>query len=68
MNIILDAYFDKNFGDDIFIKVITNMFPKHKFYTFLEFYPQEVCNWASQISNLYLLPECKVFLSKNIYV
>ena len=67
MNILLDAYFDNNFGDDIFIEVITSMFPRYRFYAFLEYYPEEVCIRMERISNLYLLPECNVFLQKNMF-
>lgn len=67
MNILLDAYFDRNYGDDIFVETITGMFPGCKFYSFLEYYPQQICNWAEQIPNLYLLPECNVFLQKNMF-
>lgn len=67
MNILLDAYFDRNFGDDVFIKCITNKFPNDKFYAFLEYYPKEVCDWAEKLPNLYLLPECNVFLQKNMF-
>ena len=67
MNILLDAYFDLNYGDDIFIETITGMYPAYKFYSFLEYYPQEVCDWAQRIPNLYLLPESNVFLQKNMF-
>lgn len=67
MNILLDAYFDGNFGDDVFVQCITSRFPNYKFYTFLEHYPEEVCDWAESIPNLFLLPECNVFLRKNMF-
>ena len=67
MNILLDAFYDLNFGDDIFIQTITDMFPKCKFYSFLEHYPLAVIEWAKKIKNLYLLPECDVFLQKNMF-
>lgn len=67
MNILLDAYYDNNFGDDIFVDVITGMFPNYKFYSFLEFYPSEICSRAGKIPNLYLLPECNVLLTKNMF-
>ncbi|MBR1930197.1 MAG: polysaccharide pyruvyl transferase family protein [Lachnospiraceae bacterium] len=67
MNILLDAYYDENYGDDIFIETITGMFSSCKFYSFLEYYPQEVRDWAQQIPNLYLLPESDVFLQKNLF-
>ncbi len=67
MNILLDAYFDGNFGDDVFVQCITSRFPNYKFYAFLEHYPEEVCDWAESIPNLFLLPECNVFLRKNMF-
>lgn len=67
MNILLDAYFDGNFGDDVFVQCITSRFSNYKFYTFLEYYPEEVCDWAESIPNLFLLPECNVFLRKNMF-
>ena len=67
MNILLDAYFDLNYGDDLFIETITGMFPTYKFYSFLEYYPPRVIEWAKKIPNLFLLPECDVFLEKNMF-
>lgn len=67
MNILLDAFYDLNYGDDIFIQTITGMFPNCKFYSFLEHYPLAVIEWAKKIRNLYLLPDCDVFLRKNMF-
>lgn len=67
MNILLDAFYDRNFGDDIFIEYILKLFPNHKFYSYLEFYPQEIRDWAEIHSNLYILPECSVLLKKNMF-
>ena len=67
MNILLDAFYDLNYGDDIFIETVTGLFPGCKFYSFLEHYPQKVIQWAGKIPNLYLLPECDVFLQKNMF-
>lgn len=67
MNILLDAFYDLNYGDDIFIETITSIFPGYKFYSFIEYYPSHVITWASKIPNLYLLPECDVFLEKNMF-
>lgn len=67
MNILLDAYFDRNFGDDLFVDTITKLFDKYKFYTFMENYPPEIQKWAEKIPNLYLLPECRVMLRKGFF-
>ena len=67
MNILLDAFYDLNYGDDIFIETVTGLFPGCKFYSFLEHYPEKVIDWANKIPNLYLLPECDMFLEKNMF-
>lgn len=67
MNILLDAFYDLNYGDDIFIETVTGLFPGCKFYSFLEHYPENVIDWANKIPNLYLLPECDMFLGKNMF-
>ncbi len=67
MNILLDAFYDLNYGDDIFIETVTGLFPGCKFYSFLEHYPEDVIAWANKFPNLYLLPECDVFLQKNMF-
>lgn len=67
MNVLLDAFYDLNYGDDIFIETATGLFPGCKFYSFLEHYPENVIAWANKIPNLYLLPECDVFLQKNMF-
>lgn len=67
MNIILDAYFDCNYGDDLFIECITSLLPEYKFYAFLEHYPEKIVKWAQHIPNLYALPESELFLDKNMF-
>ncbi len=67
MNILLDAFYDLNYGDDIFIETVTDLFPGCKFYSFLEHYPEDVIAWAGKFPNLYVLPECDVFLRKNMF-
>ena len=67
MNILLDAYFDSNYGDDIFIKGITSVFSSHKFYAFLEHYPEKIVRWADGIPNLFPLPENDLFLDKKMF-
>lgn len=67
MNILLDAYFDRNFGDDLFVETITGLFPECRFYAYLEFFPEKVCEWAAGLPNLYQLPDCGVFLEKEMF-
>lgn len=67
MNILLDAYFDQNFGDDLFVDTITKLYPEYKFYAFMEYYPAEVQEWAASIPNLIILPECKVMVRKGLF-
>lgn len=67
MNILLDAFFDLNYGDDLFIETVTGMFPGYKFYSFLEYYPPQVIRWAKKIPNLFLLPECGSFLENHLF-
>lgn len=67
MNILLDAYFDQNFGDDLFVDTITKLYPEYKFYAFMEYYPPKVQEWAASIPNLFILPECAVMLRKGLF-
>ena len=67
MNILLDAYFDQNFGDDLFVDTITKLYPEYKFYAFMEYYPMEVQKWAEKIPNLYILPDSAVLLRKGFF-
>lgn len=67
MNILLDAYFDRNFGDDLFVDTITKLYAEYKFYAFMEYYPSEIQKWAERIPNLYLLPDCAVMLRKGFF-
>ena len=67
MNILLDAYFDCNYGDDIFIQGIASLFPAHKFYVFLEYYPEKIVQWAQSIPNVFPLPENAMFLEKGLF-
>lgn len=67
MNILLDAYFDQNFWDDLFVETILDMFSECRFYAFLEYFPEKICRWAERFPNLYQLPECDVFLEKDMF-
>ena len=56
MRIFLDAYFDNNFGDDLFIELLLKRYPDVLFYTFWKRTPQNVVNRASRFTNLVILP------------
>lgn len=56
MRILLDAYFDNNFGDDLFIDLLLKRYSHALFYTFWKDTPQCVLDRASEISNLVILP------------
>ena len=32
MNILLEAYLDRNFGDDLFVTLLINHYKEHQFY------------------------------------
>ena len=32
MNILLEAYLDRNFGDDLFVTLLTDHYKEHQFY------------------------------------
>lgn len=36
MRIYIDSYLDMNLGDDLFVNILTNRYPKHKFYAIAE--------------------------------
>lgn len=56
MRIFLDAYFDNNFGDDLFIEILLKRYPQALFYAFLKEVPGKVLKRAAQFPNLVLLP------------
>jgi len=57
MRIFLDAYFDNNFGDDLFIDLLLKRYPDVLFYCFLGNAPHSVLNRVSEFSNLVILPK-----------
>ena len=66
MRILLDAYFDNNFGDDLFIDLLLKRYPNALFYTFWKDTPQSVLDRASEFSNLVILPRgCEMQKSWN---
>lgn len=56
MNIILDAFFDNNFGDDLFITTVLSRYPKATFYVFWNKVHPAVMERASDYPNLRILP------------
>ena len=57
MRIFLDAYFDNNYGDDLFINLLLKRYPDALFYCFLSNTPKSVLDRASDFSNLVILPQ-----------
>ena len=56
MKIILDAWFDNNFGDDLFINTVLNRYPEDEFYVFWERVHPAVLDQAKAYSRLKILP------------
>lgn len=56
MRILLDAYFDNNFGDDLFIDTLLCRYPDMTFYTFWRGAPDAVLGRAWRFPNLVILP------------
>lgn len=57
MRILLDAYFDNNFGDDLFFTTILNRYPEDLFYVFWNNPEEHVLRKVMQHSNLVFLPK-----------
>ena len=57
MRILLDAYFDMNFGDDLFVRTVTDRYPDALFYVFWKKTPAKVLKRALQSPNMVILPE-----------
>lgn len=56
MKIILDAFFDNNFGDDFFISTILARYPQAEFYVFWNRVHPAVMQRAGALGNLKILP------------
>lgn len=56
MRIFLDAYFDNNFGDDLFVDTLLGRYPDAMFYAFWKNTPASVLNRAAQFENLVIIP------------
>lgn len=57
MRILLDAYFDNNFGDDLFADTLLSRYPEALFYAFWKKTPSSVLKRAAGFRNLVILPE-----------
>lgn len=60
MKVLLDAYYDHNFGDDLFISIVTSRYPQHQFFSFIDGCSLSVQEWTYTIPNLTVLPKCSV--------
>lgn len=56
MKILLDAYFDNNFGDDLFIDTLLGRYPQARFYVFWKKAHPQVLERARQFQNLIIMP------------
>lgn len=56
MRILLDAYFDNNFGDDLFVSTVLKRWPQDLFYTFCNSTHAGVLKRALAHPNLVVLP------------
>lgn len=61
MRILLDAYFDNNFGDDLFISTILERYPAAQFFVFWNKDNPDVLKKAMQYPNMVILPgDCEM--------
>ena len=61
MKIILDAWFDNNFGDDLFINTVLNRYPDAEFYAFWNHAHLAVLKRVMQFRNLNIMPgNCRI--------
>ena len=67
MNILLDAYFDHNFGDDVFIQLLLQRYREHCFFAFLKGCPEDVQSWARTFPNLIVLPHTEQLLASGMF-
>ena len=56
MKILLDAYFDNNFGDDLFIDTLLGRYPQARFYVFWKKAHPQVLERARRFQNLIIMP------------
>lgn len=78
MKILLDAYYDNNFGDDLFIDIVTKRYPHHMFYATTGSlrgmfaanppkYPQKAYERINSIPNVSILPDCQAFVDSGFF-
>ena len=61
MKIILEAFFDNNFGDDLFISTIFNRYPDAEFYAFWDSLHPAVLQKAQILERLHIRPgNCRI--------
>ncbi len=61
MKIILEAFFDNNFGDDLFISTIFNRYPDAEFYAFWDTLHPAVLNKVQVMDRLHIRPgNCRI--------
>lgn len=56
MKILLDAYFDNNFGDDLFVDILLNRYPNDQFFVFWQWVTERVLQRAERFPNLVIFP------------
>ena len=57
MKVLLDAYFDNNFGDDLFLDLLLKRYPEWQFYVFWKKKHPNVLDRATKIKNLVIMPD-----------
>ena len=61
MKIILEAFFDNNFGDDLFISTVFDRYPDAEFYAFWETLHPAVLNKVQVMDRLHIRPgNCRI--------
>ncbi|MBR4078069.1 MAG: polysaccharide pyruvyl transferase family protein [Oscillospiraceae bacterium] len=61
MKIILEAFFDNNFGDDLFIDTVFNRYPNAEFYAFWDTLHPAVLKKAQVMNRLHIRPgNCRI--------
>jgi len=61
MKIILEAFFDNNFGDDLFINTVFNRYPQAEFYAFWDTLHPAVFRKAAVMERLHIRPgNCRI--------
>ncbi len=61
MKIYVNAYLENNLGDDLFIKILTERYKKHKFYSITKGFKNYTKNNFKVYSNKYIFKVLKKF-------